>query len=380
MQNGRTEARGFARGRRLTAALLLIAVIAVMMGITACGENDQIIEKEHEIEKQSFYLNTVCNIRLQEWEGDEAAGEALVDQAFALCGQLEQKLSRTISGSDIDRINTAMGQPVDIDDEDVAAALELGMEYSQLSGGRFDITVGRLSELWNFSAEEPSVPEADAIREAVTHVGYENFSIKPASSEDPMTVEGGAGVSSYTATLSDPQAKIDLGAVAKGYIVDRVSDFLRENGVTRGIVDFGGNISCIGAKEAGEPWVIGVRRPLSADEEQAVQSQTIGTVQVGADCSAVTSGTYERCFTQDGTTYHHILDPATGYPCDTDVKSVTIIGGRSGQCDGLSTVCLLLGMEDGLALIESMPEFEAVFVDASGRVESTSGAMFQPME
>lgn len=352
---------------RLAAAALLFLVI---LGVGGCAQKD----RTQEIEKQAFYLNTICNIRLKEWEGDRAAGEDLVDRAFLLCASLEQKLSRTIEGSDVDRINQAMGQPVRIEDEAVAEALRLGMDYSRLSGGRFDITVGRLSELWNFSADQPSVPDEKAIKEAVSHVGYENFSIEP----EAVSEKGSAG--GYKAVLKEPGAKIDLGAVAKGYIVDQVSDFLRENGVSCGIVDFGGNISCIGQKKDGKPWSIGIRRPVSSEESTEAQAQTIGAVWAGADCSVVTSGTYERCFVSGGKTYHHILDPATGYPCDTDVVSVTIIGKNSGECDGLSTVCLLLGVKEGLALIESLPGFEAVFVDALGQIKTTSQAAFTEYE
>lgn len=361
-------------------ALVVLAVVAISG--TACSRGGGWTSRASTVEKQGFYLNTICNIQLQEWDGDEKAGEALIDQAFLFCGQLEQKLSRTVAGSDVCRINQAGGQPVEIDDPRVTEALKLGMEYSELSGGRFDITIGELAELWNFSAENPSVPEESAIRQAVAHVDYQKFHLEAAdggSAANSGSATAGSGAERWIATLDDPRAKLDLGAVAKGYIVDQVSDFLRENGVVRGIVDFGGNVSCIGEKTTGEPWLISIRKPVSVDEPVMSQSETIGTVQVKADCSAVTSGTYQRCFVQDGVLYHHILDPKTGYPCDSDVKSVTIIGESSGRCDGLSTVCLLLGMEEGMRLMESLPGYEAVFVDMQGRVESTSGAAFEPL-
>ena len=362
-------------------ALVVLAVVAISG--TACSRGGGWTSRASTVEKQGFYLNTICNIQLQEWDGDEKAGEALIDQAFLFCGQLEQKLSRTVAGSDVCRINQAGGQPVEIDDPRVTEALKLGMEYSELSGGRFDITIGELAELWNFSAENPSVPEESAIRQAVAHVDYQKFHLEEAAADDGSAANSGSaaagsGAEHWIAALDDPRAKLDLGAVAKGYIVDQVSDFLRENGVVRGIVDFGGNVSCIGEKTTGEPWLISIRKPVSVDEPVMSQSETIGTVQVKADCSAVTSGTYQRCFVQEGVVYHHILDPKTGYPCDSDVKSVTIIGESSGRCDGLSTVCLLLGMEEGMRLMESLPGYEAVFVDVQGRVESTSGAAFEP--
>ena len=177
-----------------------------------------------------------------------------------------------------------------------------------------------------------------------------------------------------------PETHLDLGAIAKGYIVDQVREFLKENGVTRGIVDFGGNIAVIGEKPDGSPWLIGIKKPVSSSDVSAGQNTMLGIVSVKPDGTAVTSGTYERKFEQDGVLYHHILDPATGYPCETDVASVTVVSTLdSADCDALSTMCLLYGLDDGLELIESLDGVEAVFVTDSGEVHCSSGAEFEAL-
>ena len=330
------------RGNRVTTLLAMILVMAVV--ICGCGGGPK-ISASAPVEKQDFLLNTVCNIKIQGYEGSREEAEALLGEAYTLARELENKLSRTISGSDVYKINQANGEPVDDVDPRVMEVLAKGEYYEELSKGRFDIHLGRLTALWDFSSGKNVVPEEDQIQ----------------------------------AVLHDPNPHLDLGAIAKGYIVEQVSLFLKEQGVTSGIVDFGGNISCVGAKEGGAPWYIGIKRPFGADDSTANQSATIGIVEVHADGSAVTSGTYERKFEENGILYHHILDPDTGYPCDTDVNGVTIIGSSSTDCDALSTICLLLGKDAGMELIESIEGVEAVFVTKDGAVHCTSGVVFEAL-
>ncbi len=352
--------------------IAMVLVLGMVPGMAACGAGNN---QKQMVEQQDFLLNTVCNLKLQEWEGTYEEGEALAVQAFDLARELENKMSRTVAGSDIDRINQAAGQPVEITDSRVVDVLDKSISYGELSGGKFDITVGKLVGMWNFSSGEAVVPEEEKIRQEVLHVGYENLIIEAGESllETP-------GEEHWYVTLDDPQAHLDLGAIAKGYIVDQVSGFLAENGVTRGIVDFGGNISCIGAKADGSPWLIGIKRPVSATGTEVGENQLVGVVQVEPNCSAVTSGTYERKFEQDGVLYHHILDPETGYPCDTDVSGVTIIGSNPTDCDALSTICLLLGKDKGMALIESLGDAEAVFITNDGEIHCSSGVKFEAVQ
>ena len=182
-------------------------------------------------------------------------------------------------------------------------------------------------------------------------------------------------VDGNTVQLADPEMELDLGGIAKGYIADRVTEYLEERGVTSAVVDLGGNIVAIGGKarsltdaDAGETeFVIGIKDPQSAS------GALLGTLPA-TNKTVVTSGTYERYFMAAGKKYHHILNSQTGYPTDTDVLSATIIAdkGRSVDCDGLSTTCLALGVEKALQLVETMDGIEAILVDTDGKVYQSS--------
>ena len=189
------------------------------------------------------------------------------------------------------------------------------------------MTIAPASELWIFTADEPSLPDPDTLKNAVMRVDYRNIAI-----------EGN------TVTLNN-NAQIDLGGIAKGYIADRVAAYLREAGVASACINMGGNIVTIGKKPDGSEWTIGVRDPNGTAE----QSEEVLSL---ADAAVVTSGNYERFFELDGVRYHHLLDPKTGMPVQNGMASVTIIGTQSALCDALSTACFVLGEQGSRALLD----------------------------
>jgi thiamine biosynthesis lipoprotein len=326
----------------LTAALVTSAIITQ----TGCAGNSEPVSEE------GFYLDTVCQITIYAMEGMNKSGaESTIDGAFEVCGKYESILSKTVEGSEIYRINHANGEPVECSLETVEL-IKKALGYCELSGGRFDITIGQVTDLWDFHAQDPKLPDRDALAESVKHVDYHMVEI------DGNSVR-----------LSDPEGEIDLGAIAKGFIADKVGEYLRGQGVTGAVIDLGGNISVVGYKDGKETDVrVGIKKPFSQTGE------IVGVMSVH-DKSLVTSGTYERCFEIDGKRYHHILDVETGWPVDTDLNSVTVIAGRSdgADCDALATVCLILGRDEATELIESIPGFEAVFIGTDGTVTQTSG-------
>ena len=174
-------------------------------------------------------------------------------------------------------------------------------------------------------------------------------------------------ITGNTVTLSDAQAAIDLGAIAKGYIGDRVKDFLLSKGITSGMINLGGNVLVIGEKPDGSLWKIGIRKPFSEDGSE------LSAVVSAADQSVVTSGTYERYFIKDNTLYHHILNTQTGYPARTGLSSVSILSDGSAKGDALSTICFLLGPEKGMDLIEKTDGVEALFITEEGELLYSSG-------
>ncbi|MBQ6315625.1 MAG: FAD:protein FMN transferase [Mogibacterium sp.] len=322
---------------------------------------------------ENYYLDTVCTISIFAMKGEDGtsvpasdmaeAAEAAIDKAFAECAALDKKLTRTNEASEIGKVNNAGGEWTEVS-EDTAGLVQKGIEYSELSGGDFDITIGGVTDLWDFHAdpEDAKVPDADALAEAVTHVGYNNIEIN-----------------GNMLRINDPEARIDLGGIAKGYIGDRMTVVLEQEGVTSGIINLGGNVICIGGKYSGEEdpadFVIGVEAPYSD------RTEIVG--KIGArDMTLVTSGVYERQITVDGKSYHHILSTKTGYSVETDLDAVTLTAakGKSMDIDALSTICLIKGYEGAKELIESIDGIEAVFILHDGSVEKTSGMEFEPVK
>lgn len=334
--------------------------LAALLGLslfTGCAKQSE------PVSGTDFVLNTIGTITIYQG-GDDP--EALIDQAFALCREKEQKLSRTIPQSEVSRINTAGGQPVEVSRE-TAELLQTALDFGALSGGRFDVTICPVSALWDF-AGEPKVPAPEELAAALSAVGQAGVTIDLPATGDTATV-----------TLANPQAALDLGAIAKGYIAGLCADQLAENGVTSAIVDLGGNIVTVGGRPDGEPFRVAVQKPFGASGE-------FSAVIPATNAAVVTSGTYERYFEENGVTYHHLLDPATGYPAETGLTAVTIVCDRTVRpnaatdADALSTVCFLLGQEAGLALIETLDGVEALFVAADGTVTPSSGLVWEQPE
>ncbi len=318
------------------------------------------------VSREEYFLDTLCTVtvyRMKDADGSvksaadmsDDAGK-IIDEAFELCEELENKLSRTRTDSDISRVNKAGGRWTEVSD-DTMKVVKLGIKYSELSDGDFDISVGGVTKLWDFHADEAhaTLPEKSKLEEAVKHVGYNNIEIN-----------------GNMLRLSDPKTELDLGGIAKGYIGDRMTEVLEEGGAVSATVNLGGNVICIGGRTDEDDFVIGVEAPFSD------RSEVIGKIDA-RDKTLVTSGIYERMIEVDGKSYHHILDTDTGYPAETDLDAVTLTAGkgRSADIDALSTICLIKGSKEGMKLIESLDGIEGVFVLSDGSVIQTVGAGFE---
>ena len=300
---------------------------------------------EKELQKLSevgFYLDTV--ITLTAYTEDEQ----ILKDAMEECGRYEQMLSRTIEGSDVWRINHADGEPVEVS-EDTAAILRCAAEISRKSAGAFDITIAPASMMWDFTSGKAELPDAEALAAAAELVDYSK-----------VQVEGN------TVTLPKGMM-IDLGGIAKGYIADRIKEYMKERGIEHAILSFGGNIVTIGKKPDGTDWKVGIQ-----DIDKPTGEYMLVAANKGG--STVTSGIYERGFEIDGVRYHHLLNPKTGWPEQNELASVTILSDSSMEGDALATAAFILGREKGLELIESFPGAEAVFIDRNRQVTYSSGA------
>lgn len=208
--------------KKLIISLFLLYTALLFTGCNAASQEP--------ISKTGFYFDTVITVTLYDAGADE-----LLDDCFALADKYEKMFSATIDSSDISKINQAGGKPVTVSGETLEL-IQKGLKYGELSEGRFDITIGKLSLLWNFSENEGFVPDSADIAEAVSTIDYRN-----------VTIDGSQ------VTLLDPDSAIDLGGIAKGYIADRMKEYLVAQGVTSGTINLGGNVLVIGEKPGSHP-------------------------------------------------------------------------------------------------------------------------------
>lgn len=328
--------------RKGTRYNLISILLALVLLLPACT-----VSKQEKVTESRFCLDTVVTLTLY-----EGGSEALLEEAFSELTRLEGLLSVHEEGSDLWNLQEKAGvEPVPIAPETMEL-LVAAKEYYALSEGNLDVSLGALIDLWDVGGEG-HIPTAEEKAQALSLKGLEELELDEINS---------------TAYLPRAGMKLDLGALAKGFMADKLKAFLQERGVTSGILDLGHNILLIGGKPQTGSFTVGVKNPLEGEAE----TELAAVVQV-TDKSVVTSGTYERYFEREGVRYHHILDPFTGAPADTGVLSVTIVSDTSLEGDALSTTCLLLGAEEGLWLIESLENVECMFIMEDGTRCYSSG-------
>lgn len=289
----------------------------------------------------TFAFDTYCTFTVY---GDEEAPAKLAQA----CARYDKLLNLYDEASDIARINAGGGAAVQVDPRTVDL-VEQALGFCESAQGLFDITIGAVSTLWDFS--EGTRPADELIAAALPHVNWRCVEVDSAAK---------------TVRLADPQAKLDLGGIAKGYVADRLCDLLaRETSATGAVLSLGGNIAFWGRKPDGAPWEAGIRDPNDPGG-----SSVVGTVRVNGG-SLVTSGLYERTFELDGVTYWHILDPRTGMPVQTDIVSDTVLCPSSTAADALSTTLFVAGSREGAAIADGHEDTAAYFIlQGGGSAES----------
>ena len=302
-------------------SLNLTLVLLLLCGCTGTQEN----------KSSKFMLDTIVSLTA-------ACDSDTLDGAFDLCSEYEKLLSRTIKGSDVYNLNNANGF-IEVSD-DTIEIIKKSVFYAENSGGKFDITIYPVSSLWNFNDEV--IPSRDEISEALKNVDYQSIEINGKK----INLNG---------------KKIDLGGIAKGYIADKLLEYFKQNNVNEGIIELGGNLIVFGDCD----YTVGIKKPFSNGEFAAKVKLRDKTV--------VTSGIYERYINTDSKLYHHILDPDTGYACDSDLCSATIISNSSFDADALSTMCILMGLERAKEFVENTADTEAIFIDTDKKLHYTSG-------
>ncbi|MDD7739715.1 MAG: FAD:protein FMN transferase [Fusicatenibacter sp.] len=305
--------------------------------------DSEALSSEEKESRDIFAMDTFMTVTAYGSMANEA-----VEKAEQEITRLDQLLSTGDETSEVYRINQEGGGTLS---EDTALLTEYSLSLYESTGGAFDFAIYPLMKAWGFTDGNYQVPTEQTIAELlpltdVSLVHYEN-----ASKELSFEREG---------------MQIDFGGIAKGYTSDRIMELYRSLGVTSGLVNLGGNVQVLGTKPDGTLWNVAIRSPESSDEYLGILK--------ASDCAVITSGGYERYFEQDGKTYHHILDPATGYPASSGLISVTIVSQKGILSDGLSTALLVMGKDHAVSYWKNhSDEFDAILETEDGTLYITSG-------
>lgn len=275
--------------------------------------------------------------------GDQA-GKAL-DLSEEKIKELEDLWSVSYEKSEIYRVNNSRGETTQISTE-TEELLEFALAMAEKTEGAFEPTIYPVVDAWGFTSHQYRIPEKEELAGLLKNTGYKKVCLSDGNIHLPDGV------------------KLDLGAVAKGYAGDMVVDLLKQQGITSALLDIGGNIQLIGKKPDGGKWRIGIRNPFDDGE-------TIGIVEA-EDCTVITSGGYERYFTgEDGKKYHHIINPATGYPAESGLASVTIVAKKGRLADVLSTALFVMGLEQATGYWRQHQNFDMILITENGGIHIT---------
>lgn len=320
---------------RLSGVLLFLLCIAML---TACQNSDE----NKKVSKDIFAMDTYMTVTAY---GKNA--ESGVNKAVDEINRLETVLSAEKQESDIYKLNETGSGTLSTDTKNIVSK---ALEINKTTNGAFDISIYPLMVKWGFTTQKYNVPSKNEISKLLKDVDSSKIIFDEKSGNIKLK----------------ENMKIDLGGIAKGYTSNRVMQIFKECGVKSGLVSLGGNVQALGTKTDGTAWQIAIENPDKS-------SDYIGVVSV-KDKAVITSGGYERYFEKNGKTYHHILDPETGYPAESGVKSVTIVSDDGTLADALSTSLFVMGKEKALDYWrEHKNEFDTVLVEDNGDITITGG-------
>lgn len=280
------------------------------------------------------------------WSDEPDLGRQALEEVFAEAERINRLMSTYLDGSEISEINRlAAEQPV-VAGEELFRLIQRSLDISELTHGAFDVTYDSVGQHYDF--RERQRPDAGTVEAEKENIDYRYVELDEASSSVTFLKEG---------------VRINLGGIAKGYVVERGVNILRGLGIQHAIVTAGGDSRLLGDRR-GRPWMVGIRDPR--EEGQVAISVPL------ADEAISTSGDYERFFDEDGVRYHHIIRPSTGLPAG-GVHSATVFGPDAVFTDALSTSVFVMGVEQGLTLIATLPDYESIVIDSDGSVYYSDG-------
>lgn len=316
----------------------LALACSCLLLLSSCGKQPDTDVKEQlvEVKTSRIVMGTVVNIRCL--AADSSRAKEAADEAFARIEEIDRLMSTYKEESEVTRLNLAAGiSPLKVS-PDTYQVLARSREFSRVTQGAFDITVGPFDKLWKKAAEEGKPPSPELLAQTKSVVGSGGIKLFP---------EQG------TVLLDRSGMEIDLGGIAKGYAVDEALRALKSRGVENALIDAGGDIYCLGRNRKGTPWRVAIKDPLGSGE-------FLGVLHL-EDKAVATSGDYERSYEIGDETYSHILHPRTGLPV-AGVASITVIAEDATTADALATALSVLGPRDGIQLAQSLPGVEAMIV------------------
>ena len=298
----------------------LIALSVLLLLLCGCQAKDRT--------QTAYYFDTVITITLP-YDADPA----LFDRAWAVCQTYDTALDRFSKGSELAQL---LPYTPTVVSQETAELIATALTLSQKTNGAFDIRLGDLSDLW----KADTLPDADTIARALAVAQTTSVEV----TDNRITLNG--------------TGSLDLGGIAKGYVTDRLADLFREAGCDSAILNLGGNVYCLGDKK-GKPFSVGIDTLMEREDTPVLKL---------TNQAAVTAGVTQRYREIDGVRYHHILDPQTGRPAETDLISATIVADSATLADALSTACIVLGQEKAAELLKEFHGVSAVLVRTDGSI------------
>jgi thiamine biosynthesis lipoprotein len=342
MKQFKVQSSKFKVQRSTCSFSLLTLYVLLLTVLISCSS-----EKERIYRKTKIQMDTLVTINVVAESGEKA--DAAMGKAFGELERLGVLLNFFSDESDLSSINRGAGAgPVKVS-PDTIEVMEKALLTSEETEGAFDVTLGPENLLWDFAAKRK--PDEGRIRERLGLVNYRLINVNRIES---------------TVGLGRKGMLVDLGAIAKGFAADRATEELKRNGIKSGLVAVAGDIKAFGLKPDGKPWRVGIRNPRLKGKDDEI----VATVEL-RDMAISTSGDYERYFVMDGKRYHHILNPATGYPAEK-CRSVTVMAKDGVSADSFSTAVFVLGPEKGMEVLRRMG-FEGLIIDREGKTTTTPG-------